>query len=312
MTHVLVAEYESPEPIALTVGFFDGVHRGHRAVLDRLLLSAHDRGVASGVVTFDPHPRQILSDVRLPLLTSLDEKSELLVSAGIDHVIVVPFDRELSLKTPREFIKEILIEQLNMVHMVVGYNHALGHRGTGTADVIQSLLQDFGYSSDVVSPMTGGGSPVSSSLIRAALTGEGDVSRASKQLGRRYRLEAEVVPGDGRGRQLGFATANLRLFHPDKVVPLDGVYAVWAERRVDGKRYPAVMNIGVRPTVTQGDERVLEVHLIGFDGDLYGETISVQFVERIRPEHKFGGVQELVAQIEQDVADCRILLGTLS
>jgi len=256
------------------------------------------------VITFEPHPRSVLTGHPVPLLTTLDEKADLLSAAGIDLVAVVPFDQVLSELTAKEFVSEILVGQVGCVHVVVGFNHSIGRGGTGSAETIANLGDNLGFSTEIVEPKTGASGAFSSSMIRKALLDRGDVSSAASNLGRFYTITGTVVRGDGRGKEFGFPTANIEISETAKVVPANGVYAVRVTRNTDGAKHDGIMNIGVRPTVTAGTVRVLEVHLLQFDEELYGESLTVSFVDRIRNERKFEGVDALRAQIQDDISAC--------
>jgi riboflavin kinase/FMN adenylyltransferase len=263
------------------------------------------RDTRSVVVTFDPHPREILGGAEVRLLTTLSEKSEALDELGIDHLVVVKFSPQLSELSPEVFLSEVMIGQIGLSHLVVGYDHAIGKGASGDPETIARIGEQLGFSTEIVGPTSGPVGNVSSSGIRNVLLETGDVRLAAEQLGRRYGLSGKVVVGDGRGRKLGFPTANLASEDGSKVVPANGVYAVTV--RIDEKTAPkfdGVMNIGVRPTLTDSARRVPEVHLLDFDGDLYGHVLHVSFVERVRDEKKFRGPEELRQQIQQDIVDC--------
>lgn len=294
---------ETP-PTVLTVGFFDGVHRGHRAVIDRVISAARTRGALSAVLTFEPHPQVILTGRKIPLLTTLEEKAELLGSFGVDKVIVAPFDLRLAQMAPEQFVAETLVDRIGLVHIVIGYDHSFGRGATGNAETITALGGKLGFEVEIVGPVEGEYGTISSSGIRDLIGERGDVTTAARQLGRLYNLAGRVVHGDGRGKELGFPTANLQLEDGNKIIPLRGVYAVKVNRRAHGTTHDGVMNIGVRPTVTAGETRVLEVHLLEFDDDLYDEILTIEFLERIRDEQKFEGVEALKRQIGRDIEDC--------
>ncbi|MFV1981660.1 MAG: riboflavin biosynthesis protein RibF, partial [Rhodothermia bacterium] len=262
MTHLALRDIGGARPTVLTVGFFDGVHLGHRAVVNRVTAAARRRNSRSAVVTFEPHPRTVLTGHTIPLLSTLDEKSDLLLTAGIDLVVVVPFDRMLSESTAGEFVSDILVDHIGAIHIVVGYDHSIGKGGAGNASTITQLGRDLGFTTEIILPQSGPLGAYSSSQIRGSLQHRGDVSLAASQLGRLYNLTGTVVHGDGRGKELGFPTANLELPEPAKAVPANGVYAVQVIRQGTTAEYDGIMNIGVRPTLTSGSVRVLEVHLL--------------------------------------------------
>lgn len=297
-------DLEETLPTVLTVGFFDGVHKGHRAIIDRVIRAAQGGDARSAVLTFEPHPQVVLSGERIPLLTTLEEKAKLLTSSGVDEVIVARFDKDLARLPPERFVSEILVRKIGMVHIVIGYNHSFGRGATGNAETISTLGDKLGFETEIVGPVEGPHGTVSSSGIRDLIAKRGAVASAASQLGRLYSLNGRVVQGDGRGKELGFPTANLQLQNSEKITPSNGVYAVKVGRPAHGTDHEGVMNVGVRPTVTAGEDRVLEVHLLQFDDDLYDEILTIRFVERIRDEQKFEGVEALKRQIRQDIVDC--------
>ena len=291
----------------LTVGTFDGVHRGHRALIEKVVEKARKRNARSVVVTFDPHPREIINPGKsgIQMLTTLKERSELLEDIGVDVLLVIPFDRDFSLLTSEEFVRDVIYKHVGVSEFVIGYDHQFGRDREGTIDTIEKLGKDLGFDSHVVSKQEMGDVTISSTLIRKTLSEEGDVKQAAEYLNRRYLLNGIVTHGDQRGKPIGFPTANLKPEHENKVIPKNGVYAVRV--RVDGTWYGGMMNIGIRPTF-EGQERTLEVHIFEFDEDIYGQTIQVRFVDRIREEMKFEGIEELKKQLLQDKKETLNLL----
>ncbi len=287
-----------PAPSVVTIGNFDGVHRGHRLLLSRTVDAAMDRGVRSVAVTFDPHPATVVRpDAVPPALCSLEERCRLLTDAGVDLVAIVRFDEQLSLLTPAAFVEAVLVDRLRAGRVIVGSNFRFGHRAAGDVVTLVELGELHGFDVEAVAVRRDDGRPISSSVIREALLA-GDVSVAAAALGRLPRLVGEVVAGDGRGRTIGVPTANLAI--PDGlVVPARGVYVALAI--VDDVALPAVVNVGVRPTVTEGVEQTVEVHVIDRDLDLYGRMLSVDLVDRIRGEQRFASVDELVTSIRADI-----------
>lgn len=284
----------------LTVGTFDGVHEGHRVLMETVLKKAEEHLARSVIVTFDPHPRNIIhpGEKGIKLLTTLDERCEILKDLGIDLMVVIPFDRDFSLLTSEEFVEDIIHEKIGVSEFVIGYDHHFGRNREGTIETIENLGKKLGFQAHVVSKQEVGEKTVSSTAIRTAISEEGDVKLAAKLLGRYYMLNGTVIHGDKRGKKIGFPTANIKPEHPNKIVPRDGVYAVRV--RVDGQWYGGMMNIGTRPTFEEEYHKTLEVHLFEFDRDIYGKNIQVRFAKRIRDEKKFGGVEELVEQLKQD------------
>jgi riboflavin kinase / FMN adenylyltransferase len=272
-------------PRRVAIGTFDGVHRGHREVI---------RG-ADTVLTFDPHPLAVIHPEAMPkLISTFDVKRDLIAGLGVDELVVIPFDKGFSSQTAEEFVNDVLIERVGAEQVSVGENFRFGRRAKGTAEF---LSEHDEFETRVVPLVEAAGETISSSHIRG-LVAAGEVGPAAEFLGGPFLFEGEVVVGDRRGRQLGVPTANLV---PDEryVVPGHGVYAAWAHG------YPAAVNVGVRPTFETGRGLLVEAHLIGFDGDLYGETVRIAFLERLRGEKRFESVDELVAQMNRDVDEAK-------
>lgn len=292
-------------PRAMTIGVYDGVHLGHRHVLEVLRELAGERSLAEvGVVTFDPHPLRVVAPERAPLmLTTVEQRLELLADLGIDLTAVIRFDDAMRRRTPASFVGEVLGGVLGARLVAVGEDFRFGRDRTGNVASLHELGDVHGFETRVV-PLVGAERPVSSTAIRAMITG-GDVVQAAAALARPHEVPGTVIPGDGRGRSIGFPTANLDV-PEDLVIPAGGVYAVRAappgEPFVDG-----VANIGVRPTFG-GTRQLVEVHLLDTDRDLYGRRLRVRFVDRIRDERRFESVELLVAQIRRDVDAARELL----
>ncbi len=291
-----------PRPVGLAIGTFDGVHLGHRALLERLASWARTSGGQAGALVPDPHPMAVIDPRRSPpLLTTGPEKYALLAEAGMEWLAIMPFNRRLSVMAPSSFGAEVIAGYFAAARVAVGYNFRFGHRGLGDGDLLRSLGREFGFAVDVLPEVSVDGVPVSSSRIRGAL-GVGHVTAARRMLGRHYSLWGLVVPGDGRGTGLGFPTANIDAAM-GVVLPADGVYAVLAS--VDGAWWPGVANVGVRPTFSQGvgqTERRLEVHVIDQVLDLYGKHMRVSFLQRIREEISFADVRDLTQQMRRDVS----------
>ena len=292
----------------VTVGTFDGVHRGHWEVLREIERRARDSGRRAVLVTFHPHPLTIVKPEIAPApLTTPDEKKEILAESGLDYVVFLRFTPALSRMSPETFVERILVERIGVDELVIGYDHGFGRGRSGDAETLRTLGRRLGFEVDVVAPVPMGDDPVSSTRIRKAVA-EGRVREAGQGLGRPYSLRGVVVRGDGRGRQLGFPTANLRLGYGDKLLPAPGVYAVHA--LLKGGRHAGALHIGPRPTF-QGSAPSVELHLLDFEParELYGEEIRVDFVERLRGIEAFASVDELVAAIRADVARTRRILG---
>ncbi len=284
----------------VTVGTFDGVHKGHRVLMETVLKKAKQRDARSVIVTFDPHPREIISpgEKGIKLLTTLQERREILEDIGIDRMVVIPFDRDFSLLSSEEFVEDIIHKKIGVGEFVIGYDHHFGRNREGTIETIENLGSELGFDAYVVSKQEVGDKTVSSTAIRNAISQDGDVELATELLGRYYMLNGTVVHGDKRGKEIGYPTANIMPEHPNKIIPKDGVYAV--KVRVDGQWFSGMMNIGTRPTFEGEDKRTLEVNLFDFDDEIYGKSLQVRFVKRIRDERKFSGVDELVEQLRED------------
>jgi riboflavin kinase / FMN adenylyltransferase len=294
-----------PTPAVLTIGVFDGVHLGHQALIRSVVESARDKGVAAVALTFDPSPRAVLRpDLPLAYLTPLDEKLRILEQLGLDETVVVPFTKELSQLEAPDFIAW-LRRYMPFVDMWEGEGFALGHGRTGNTDVLAQLGKQHGYTLNIAPLVEVEGEPVSSTRIRKALS-DGEVRLAATLLGRPFEVSGTVVTGSRRGRELGYPTANLDL-PPNKAIPADGIYASWAVRPSTGEVLPSLTSIGIRPTF-ENDERLVEVYIIDFDADLYGETLATQFVQFLRPQQRYSSIEPLIEQMQRDEANAR---GTL-
>lgn len=297
-----IAEIANAAPAAVTVGTFDGFHRGHQRILEKIeAVSAADQ-LLKTVVTFEPHPRKIVGKpgTTVNILTTLTEKLDIFESAGIDTVLVIPFTRAFAAMSSEDFVKTILVDRLGVREMVVGYDHHFGKNREGSFELLGGLGEQHGFRVHQVPPFRIDEVAASSSLIRRFIE-SGEVDRAAHFLGRHYRLHALVVEGNKRGREIGYPTANLKVDHPDKLIPANGVYAV--DVKVSGEIFRGMMNIGYRPTFDI-DRLTLEVHLFNFDAWLYGHTIEVRFKAYIRPEKQFSGIDELRAQLDLDKKQC--------
>jgi riboflavin kinase/FMN adenylyltransferase len=282
----------------ITVGTFDGVHRGHQDVLARLVARAAERSLPSVLVTFDPHPLEIVNPQAAPaLLTVGDEKLEVLAESGVDYAIVIPFTLAFSRLSAEAFVNDVLRARYGMRELLIGHDHGFGRGRSGDIDMLQSLGAAGGFQVDVVPPVEASdGRAVSSTFIRRAVAG-GDLARAALGLGRYYSLSGRVVQGAQRGRELGYRTLNIAPPSPRKLLPPEGVYAVRAQTHLGA--FGGMMNLGGRPTFGD-DERVLEVHLFDADGDWYGRTVRVDFVARLRDTVRFADAASLVRQLRRD------------
>ncbi|NIV12437.1 MAG: bifunctional riboflavin kinase/FAD synthetase [Aliifodinibius sp.] len=305
---VFLDNVEREENTVLTVGTFDGVHAGHRAIIDTVVAKANERGGRSVLVTFDPHPRNIINpgDDGIKLLTTLEERCEILEELGIDRMIVIPFDRDFSLLSSEEFIRDVIHKKIGVSEFVIGYDHHFGRNREGTIETIEKLGAELGFDSYVVSKHEVGEKTVSSTAIRNAISKDGNIEQATDFLQRPYRLNGTVVHGDKRGKAIGFPTANIKPEHVNKIIPKEGVYAV--KVRINGDWFNGMMNIGTRPTF-DGEQQTLEVHLFNFETDIYGKEVQVRFFKRIRDEKKFNGKEELIEQLKEDKKQTQQLLG---
>jgi riboflavin kinase/FMN adenylyltransferase len=289
-------------PTVATVGMFDGVHLGHRVLFDRVLEDAKTLGARAGVVTFDPHPLEVLAPDKAPcMLTTIEQRLRLFEEAGFDVALVLPFDRELSALSPEEFARAALVEELHVCKILVGEDFRFGQNRAGDVGTLRDIGKKDGFEAVAVGLVEGDEGKISSSDVRLLLR-KGQVEAVTILLGRPFRLAGKVIEGDKRGRELGFPTANIGS-HPRACLPGLGVYAGWW--LWDGKRLPAAINVGVRPTFKENDPPLTEVYVIDFEGDLYGAEGEVEFVAYLRPETKFDSVDALIEQMHQDVDRAR-------
>ncbi len=300
-----------PEGVAtaVSVGAYDGIHQGHRTVLGALSRLAAERDLAPGVVTFDQHPASVLRPENAPLLlTDHEQRIDLFTEIGIDYLYLLQFNERRAETSDRDFVADVLVDRMNAKLIVVGSNFHFGKARSGSVDSLRDFGDEMGFEvigmdlfaeDDAVEP-------VSSTVIRRALAG-GDIAAANAMLGRAYEVRGEVIQGDQRGRTIGFPTANVA-FKPGQAWPAQGVYAAWATLD-DGRRVPAAVNIGMRPTFHQHAEQpLLEAHLIDFDEDLYGQKLRVEFVDFLRSERRFAGIDEISEQLKKDVDNARTVL----
>jgi riboflavin kinase/FMN adenylyltransferase len=290
----------------ITVGTFDGVHRGHRDVLDRLVARGRALGLRTVLVTFEPHPLEVVNPAAAPLMLTLgEEKREVLAESGIDYLAVVPFTPTLARYAAQEFVTHVLRERFNMEYLLMGYDHGFGRNREGDVEVLQALGAREGFRVEVVPPVSiGDGRPISSTSIRRAVAG-GDLERAAHGLGRPYALGGRVVPGAARGRALGFPTINLAPPSPRKLLPPQGVYAVRVQ--TPGGAHGGMLNLGPRPTFADPAVGV-EAHLFDTSGDWYGAWVRVDFIARLRDTQKFVSTAALVEQLRRDEDDARRVL----
>ncbi len=296
----------SAKQLVVAVGVFDGLHRGHRAIIDVALERARAQGDATAVVTFDPHPDAVLGKAAAePPLTSARERKDLLQRWGVDTVVVLPFDREMAALEPEAFVQRHLLDALAMTRLVVGEDFALGRGRRGTVSVLGAIGERLGFAVEAVPLRVEHHGAVSSTRIRGALRG-GDVAAAAELLGRPYAVVGRVIHGHGIGKTLDYPTANLDLVEP-QLLPADGIYAGWAHVPGVDQAIGAAISLGLRPTF-DGHERALEVFLLDWSNDLRGKVLRVEFVDWLRRQEKFDGAAALIEQMGRDVAQVRRVL----
>ncbi|WP_246313955.1 bifunctional riboflavin kinase/FAD synthetase [Paenibacillus foliorum] len=291
-------------PQVLAIGDFDGVHLGHQEVIKRAIHTAEGLRIPASIMTFHPHPRQVLGQCKyVQLLTPVEQKKRLMEALGVDNMYIVSFNNELMKVSPSEFVENMLVP-MKVNTVIVGFDFTFGHLGAGTPDTLCELAQGR-FAVEVIRPFHQNGSKVSSTWVREHLL-SGNLEQANALLGRPYSLNGIVVHGDGRGKTIGFPTANIDLLDPF-LIPTLGVYA--ARVTVDGQTYNSVMNVGNKPTFESNLEKpTLEAHLFDFSESIYGKEVTVDFISYLRPERKFSGVTELIAQIQRDADQAKLLL----
>lgn len=297
MLSIQSAEQIGGEPLAISMGFFDGVHIGHRQLLANVANVAKQNGYRTAVYTFWPHPRLVLDKdaESLQLLNTPEEKRLLLESLGVDYLIVNEFTTELFAMPAEDYLRQ-LVQRFNVRHIAVGHNHRFGKGGRGNAKMIAAMADTLGYTYTIVREVLCMGNGVSSTQIRTALS-EGNLSLANAMLGRPYPIGGTVVRGQQLGRQLGFPTANIEPEHPLKLIPADGAYAAVAA--IDGQLHPAMLHIGPRPTVN--GHRTIEAHIIGLEREIYGSKLLLSVAEQLRPTQRFASAQALAQQLQADL-----------
>ncbi len=308
---IIPAKPEDPGTV-LTIGAYDGVHRGHRSVIYEVCRLASERDLRSAVVTFDRHPASVVRPESAPLLlTELDQKIEQLSTTGIDLTLVVPFDENRAAESAEDFIDNVLVQCLKVKHVVVGEDFHFGRHRLGNVDLLRTIGKEKGFTVTGMGLVGLEGKPardhqqVSSTFIRQAL-GEGNLGRANNMLGREYEVLGVVTAGDGRGKELGFPTANVRI-NSSVLLPADGVYAGWIEL-ANGSIHGTAISLGTRPHFYTDGDLLLEAHILDFDANLYEEEVRVRFVEYLRPQKKFDNLQFLINQLELDVQKTKELL----
>ena len=290
--------------LCLTLGIFDGVHLGHQKIIRRVIERAGQIGGKSCVVTFDPHPREVLVPETAPdLLTATQKKARLIEALGVDALCLIRFTQEFAEIEAREFVKDFLIDALRMKVIIEGYDWRFGKGRKGDVRLLQKMSEEDGFEVEQMSGVELDGQVVSSTRIRELVL-RGDLEAAARCLGRRYSITGDIVEGSRLGREMGFPTANIEPHH--EAVPPNGIYAVWAD--VAGTRKPGTLNIGYRPTVSKEMKRTVEVHIMDFYRDIYNEEIEITFIEKLRNEQKFPSIDALSAQIKKDVEKARNIL----
>jgi riboflavin kinase/FMN adenylyltransferase len=304
MQHFHSLEQVSLHNSWLTVGVFDGVHRGHQQILMRLTAGAHEQGIPAVVLTFEPHPAKLFGRGEIRLLTLPDERVGLLTSFGVDVVIVHPFDQQVANTTAFDFMQG-LKRRLGVSHLVLGYDSTLGKNREGDATRLREIGRELGYTLEVVSALSDESGVISSTEIRKLIE-TGNVAEAARLMGHPYSLHGPVIHGDGRGRTIKVPTANIAYSH-EKMIPANGIYACWAYLR--GRKYQAAINIGVNPTFTPHKQIPnVEAHILDFKDEIYGEDVKLEFVQRLRNELRFDSVEHLLEQIWKDIEQTRGIL----
>ncbi|MFC1557240.1 bifunctional riboflavin kinase/FAD synthetase [candidate division KSB1 bacterium] len=305
-----ITDIERIEDGVITVGTFDGIHSAHLAIIQRVIDYAKKHGLKSSVITFNPHPRQVIvkeNGKPLELLTTIDEKITLLKSFSIDRLIVIPFTREFSRTPPENFITDVLCEKIGMKHLIIGYDHGFGKNRSGDIDFLRKYEKKCGFTLEVQGPISHSLGAISSTAIRTFLR-KGEVDNAAKFLSRPYHLTGTVTHGDGRGKSIHYPTANIQPYDEYKCIPANGVYVVGV--KIGNDSYSGIMNVGVRPTFGNNTS-TLEVHIFDFDRTIYGADVMVEFLTRVRSEKKFDSAVMLKEQIDTDASFAREYLAKI-
>jgi len=292
----------------VTLGTYDGVHIGHKTILTQLINKAKETGKDSMLITFDPHPRQALGLGEISLLSTLEEKINLLSETGLDYLLILPFTKEFSTQGATEFITNVLIDQLNISEIMLGYDHKFGHNREGDVHLLADVLTKTGRFVTEIPAQDVDEIIVSSTKIRTALI-KGEIQTANRLLGYNYQVSGKVVLGNQLGRTIGFPTANIELTNTSKLIPGDGVYAV--KLTVEGITHHGMMNIGIRPTVSNSQNRVIEVHLFDFNSDIYGKSVTITVCNHLRREQVFSGIEALTEQLKKDEVNSRRYFASL-
>lgn len=301
-----LSQAQLDQPTVLTIGTFDGVHRGHQALIHQLNTEAQKHRAKSAAIAFHPRPKSVFAPhlYSNDYLTTAEERISLLEKFGLDVLVLTPFTHQLAQTTAYDFVK-MAAEQLNVVQLCVGHDFALGKNREGNVDKLRELGREFNYSLCEINPFLLDGQVVSSTGVREQLQ-KGNVRQAAYLLGRYPSLTSHIVRGARRGHTLGIPTANF-FVPPERLIPANGVYATFIRPAGNGQRLPSATNVGIRPSF-DGQDRTVETHILDFDEDIYGQTFTLEFVERLRPEKKFNGIDELISQIKRDAQQARALL----
>lgn len=290
------------EKTAVTIGTYDGLHLAHRQIVNKVTSLAKEKGLRSFIVTFEPHPQEVLKNKTpdIKLLTAIDEKLRLFEAAGVENVLIINFTESFSKTDAREFYERYIISSIGISDLVIGYDHLFGRNREGSIETLKSLSREFGFEIHRVDEIDVEGKPVSSTRIRHALA-DGNIEEANKLLGYEYGFDGIVVEGDKVGRTIGYPTVNLKPVKENKVMPKEGIYCVRVTH--NNTEYYGMMYHGFRPTLSEGIKRALEVHIFDFDKTVYGDKITIKFLVRLRDDKKFSGKDELIAQIDKDKED---------
>jgi riboflavin kinase / FMN adenylyltransferase len=292
----------------VTVGTFDGVHLGHMAIIEEMSSRAVKNQSRSVVVTFEPHPREVVGRGPVKLLSTLQERLHFLEQLHVDQTLVLEFTYDFSRQTPREFYERYIVNGTGVSQVIVGHDHMFGRDREAGVEELERMGSEFGFTAHAVEPVAVEGEVVHSSKIRELLM-RGDVELAAKFLGREYSIEGWVVQGDKRGAQLGFPTANIQMHYPNKLLPAEGVYCVRID--IDKQRLFGMLNIGVRPTFHADHDRTIEVNLFDFDQMIYGKLMCIHFIKRLRPENKYPTNAMLIDQLQKDRDECKRIISSL-
>jgi riboflavin kinase/FMN adenylyltransferase len=282
----------------ITIGTFDGVHKGHKAILNEVVAHARNTGGESILLTFEPHPRKLLfPDQPLGIITPLKEKLQLITDSGIKHVVIIPFTKDFAGISAHDYIEKFLVGKFHPHSIIIGYDHRFGHDRKGDLKLLEDYSSEFNYELLEIPAQLIDDAAVSSTKIRKAILA-GHIDDANQMLGRPYELTGTVVHGNKLGRTMGYPTTNLQPLHPDQIVPALGIYAIQAIH--DGKKYNAMLSIGFNPTVTDKKELRIEANIFDFDKDIYGQPLSIIFIKKLRDEQKFASLEALIAQLHKD------------